>query len=169
MHFENKYVFILLLTFHLQSWSIGLKCWSNAKNVIFLCLLRPCIPNFYPNIRVEFRVGTSFRESERVRKKLEKLVPTLIFGKRPFPKLVPTLIFGKFRKKFGIFEFCSQKWPFLVQFRLKMDSKLPNFLPNFFRKNYRVSVKARIFVSSRNFGISVFPKLAKTKISAKTA
>jgi len=33
------------------------------------------------------RVGTSFRESGRVRKKLEKLVPTLIFEKRQFPKL----------------------------------------------------------------------------------
>jgi hypothetical protein len=32
-------------------------------------------------MRVEFRVATSFRELGRVRKKLEKLVPTLIFGK----------------------------------------------------------------------------------------
>jgi len=42
----------------------------------------------------------SFRESRRVRKKLEKLVPTLIFEKR----LVPTLIFAKkriFSRKLG--------------------------------------------------------------------
>ncbi len=52
--------------------------------------LGPCIPNFFPNIQVEFRVGTSFRESGQVRKKLEKLVPTLIFRK--------SQIFAKNRK-----------------------------------------------------------------------
>jgi hypothetical protein len=56
------------------------------------CTLGPCIPNFFPNIRVEFRVGTSFRESGRVRKKLKKLIPTLIFGK--------SQIFANFRDFF---------------------------------------------------------------------
>ncbi len=35
----------------------------------------------------KIRVGTSFRESGRVRKKLEQLVLTLIFKKQTFPKL----------------------------------------------------------------------------------
>jgi hypothetical protein len=38
-------------------------------------------------IFAKIRVRTSFRESGQVRKKLEKLVPTLIFEKRQFPKL----------------------------------------------------------------------------------
>ncbi len=81
----------------------------------------PCIPNFFPNIRVEFRVGTSFRESGKVRKKLKKLVPTLIFGKsrklqksteifkifpkfekRQFPKLAKTKISEKKRLTQGL-------------------------------------------------------------------
>ncbi len=69
-------------------------------------LLRPCVPNFYPYFRVEFRVGMSFRESGRVRKKLEKLAPTLIFGKQHILKLAKTKIaknrdfreFGNVRK-----------------------------------------------------------------------
>jgi len=57
--------------------------------------LGPCIPNFFPNFRVEFRVGTSFRKSRLVRKKLEKLVPTLIFVKRRLLKLAKTKILAK--------------------------------------------------------------------------
>ncbi len=74
--------------------------------------LGPCIPNFFPNIRVKFRVGTSFCESGRVQKKLKKLVPTLIFGKsqifaifsRKIAKIAKksteiTEIFPKFEKR----------------------------------------------------------------------
>jgi len=71
---------------------------TTTKSTLHTALnLGPCIPNF----RVEFRVGTSRvssrNESGRVRKKLEKLVPTLIFEKR----LVPTLIFAIFLRKLG--------------------------------------------------------------------
>jgi len=38
-----------------------------------LSKVRPCIPNFLSNFRVGFRDGTNIRETERVRKKLEKL------------------------------------------------------------------------------------------------
>jgi len=64
-------------------------------------MLRPCIPNFLPNFRVGFRDGTNIRETERVRKKLKKLVPTLIFGKRPFPNSKFPNFGKKFGKKFG--------------------------------------------------------------------
>jgi len=43
----------------------------------------------------KIRVGTSFRESRRVRKKLEKLAPTLIFVKWLLPKLAKTKISAK--------------------------------------------------------------------------
>jgi hypothetical protein len=72
---------------------------TTTKSTLHTALnLGPCIPNF----RVEFRVGTSRvssrNESGRVRKKLEKLVPTLIFEKR----LVPTLIFAIFFAKIRV-------------------------------------------------------------------
>jgi len=70
-------------------------CWYL---VIFLarCFkLGPCIPNFLPNFRVGFRDGTNIRETERVRKKLEKLVPTLIFGKTLLPKIPKPKISAK--------------------------------------------------------------------------
>ncbi len=47
------------------------------------------------NFFAKIRVGTSIRESRRVRKKLEKLAPTLIFVKRRLPKLAKTKISAK--------------------------------------------------------------------------
>ncbi len=41
--------------------------------------------NFFPNFFA--KISRVFRESRRVRKKLEKLVPILIFGKHQLPKL----------------------------------------------------------------------------------
>ncbi len=43
----------------------------------------------------KIRVGMSFRESRRIRKKLKKLAPTLIFVKRRLPKLAKTKILAK--------------------------------------------------------------------------
>jgi hypothetical protein len=43
----------------------------------------------------KIRVEMSFRESERVRQKLEKLVLIRIFGKNRFPKLAKTKILAK--------------------------------------------------------------------------
>jgi len=126
-----------------------------------------CIPNFLPNFRVGFRDGTNIRETERVRKKLEKLVPTLIFGKTLLPKIPKPKISAKrlentrnFRNSVKSSVKSSEKARktrsdpnfrvFVVKnghFWSNLDSKLPNFLPNFFRENYRLSVKARLFVS----------------------
>ena len=135
--------------------------------------VRPCIPNFLPNFRVGFRDGTNIRETERVRKKLEKLVPTLIFGISVFPKLAKTKISAKshFRtRNYQSLVKSSEKLEKLVPtliFESKMvkngpfwsffDSKLLNFLPNFFRENYRLSVKGsniRLVSKFRYLGIS---------------
>ncbi len=56
----------------------------------FLCFFAIFLQFF-----VKIRVGTSFCESGRVRKKLEQLIPTLIFEKRTFPKLAKTKISAK--------------------------------------------------------------------------
>ncbi len=50
--------------------------------------LGPCIPIFFPKFESSF-------ESVRVRKKLEKLAPTLIFIKQQLPKLAKTKISAK--------------------------------------------------------------------------
>ncbi len=142
---------------------------GNLKKSFFrinkICyILRPCIPNFLANFRVGFRDGTNIRETERVRKKLEKLGPTLIFGISVLPKLAKTKIsakshsrnskFPKFSKSSVKSSEKARKTRSDPNFRVKnghfwsnLDSKLPNFLPNFFRENYRLSVKARLFVS----------------------
>ncbi len=63
------------------------------KTRFFVIFLQKLGSEWVGTSRNEFsRVGTSFRESGQVRKKLKKLVPTPIFEKRQFPKLAKTKI-----------------------------------------------------------------------------
>ena len=85
-------------------------------------MLRPCIPNFLPNFRVGFRDGTNIRETERVRKKLEKLVPTLIFGISVLPKLAKMKISAKSH-------FRSSKLPKFSKNSVKSSEKAQKLVP----------------------------------------
>ncbi len=79
-------------------------------NIIFSLLLKILLKGSFQLIFVFFaifsqffakiRVGMSFCELGRVQKKLEQLVPTLIFEKRTFPKLAKTksLVKAVFRR-----------------------------------------------------------------------
>ncbi len=133
---------------------------NNQEMLGSLCAVRALHSELFSEIRVKFRVGTSFSRVETRRVLRHFFVTFKNFGKMLLSKLAKT----KFAKKrvFSRF-FCDffanfcKKTRFFVKIRVGMS----------FRKSERVRQKLEKLVSTWIFGKTWFPKLAKTKILAK--
>jgi len=138
--------------------------WPNLHT-----LLRPCIPNFKPNIRVGFWVGMSFS-------RFLNLILTsffVIFGKfgiEQFPKFleIPNIrktLFPNFSKRFdpktGFFD---SKTGFFVRFQI-----LPSFIWNFCNKVRNLNCRTFFQTFSQKFcefeNSGFFPKKFRPSIT----